>query len=166
MKYFIIVVLISWLFSALPSQSGDIPESLEDINNVEFSYMSLQKKENNFIHQTNPFGDDWSTGNKIWLGVTIVTSVADIHSTDQGINRENSYCYETNVILPDEPTMEQMALLKVAVLLPAYYLIEFIFRDSTKSNRQDARNIVYGIVSIATGAIAIKNYNMDCSNPD
>lgn len=104
------------------------------------------------------FKDDvpWTFWNKSLLASAVGANLADIVSTQDGLDRG---CTEANPLYGDDPNVGTMVLIKAVAMGVTYYLIE---NHTAPENRQEWRNWGYGAHTLVGGFAAVHNYNTDC----
>ena len=81
----------------------------------------------------------------------------DIVSTNDALNRG---CVEANPLFGEDPSMGMLIGAKVAALGLSWWFVEYLV---SPSDRQSARNWVYGAHTLVMSGVAIHNFTIDCN---
>jgi hypothetical protein len=98
----------------------------------------------------------WTTWNKGLFASYVVANGADIHSTNDALDRG---CVEGNPLFGEDPSTGLMVGVKLASGLVIYYLTESVLVPTYGT---DARNWAYGTMTVLYGGVAAHNYGISC----
>ena len=128
------------------TRADDTPASISSIE------LNDPMASQGFDHRT-----EWTGWNKFWFAGAVGGNAADVISTNDALNRG---CVEANPIFGEDPDMGLIIGAKLAALGLSYWFTEYVVAPS---ERQNARNIVYGAHSLIMSGVAIHNFTIDCN---
>ena len=108
------------------------------------------------IAYTAQSDDSWTGWNKFWFGAAVGGQLADIVSTDRGLDRG---CKEMNPLFGSDPSTGTIVAAKLGVLGLAYVTTEYWM---PVESRQSTRNWVYGALGLTGFAAGAWNSAQDC----
>lgn len=108
------------------------------------------------IAYTAQSDDSWTGWNKFWFGAAVGGQLADIVSTDRGLDRG---CKEANPLFGSDPSTGTIVAVKLGVLALSYATIEYWM---PVESRQSTRNWVYGALGLTGFAAGVWNSAQDC----
>lgn len=108
------------------------------------------------IAYTAQSDDSWTGWNKFWFAAAVGGQLADIVSTDRGLDRG---CKEVNPLFGSDPSTGTIVAAKLGVLALAYATTEYWV---PVESRQSSRNWVYGALGLTGFAAGAWNSAQDC----
>lgn len=100
----------------------------------------------------------WTGWNKFWFTSAIGGQAADAITTVNAL--DGGKCSEGNPILGSNPSTGAVVLLKTGIFGLSYYITEYLYKD--KPSQVQARNWIYGVLTVTGFGAAAWNTSQDC----